>query len=161
MPTDNRHDHLISRVRELSSHEDAGGALARICALLKNEVEHYDWVGFYLAVAEDRLLVLGPFEGAPTEHTRIAYGTGICGQAAERGEWFVVSDVTAESNYLACSLETRAEVVVPVYHEGTFVGELDIDSHTANPFSEFDDTLLAAVVELTAPLVARLVPGRS
>lgn len=158
MPTDNEHEQLIRRVAELAGHDDPGGALQRICMLLKTEVDHYDWVGYYLAVPEERTLVLGPFEGAPTEHLKIPYGTGICGQAAERNDWFVVPDVAAADNYLACSVETRAEVVVPVTYQGTFVGELDIDSHTREPFSEFDDVLLAGVVEITAPLVAAISP---
>lgn len=155
---DNRIDNLLSSVRSLAAHDDAGSALQRICALLRDEVEHYDWVGYYLALPEERMLVLGPFEGAPTEHLRIAYGTGICGQAAERGEPFIVADVAAESNYLACSVATKAEVVLPVYHGGHFVGELDIDSHTRDPFGAFDDRLLGGVVEITAPLVAGLTP---
>lgn len=158
---DNRHVHLLKRVDELSSGEDPGGALQRICMLLKDEVGHYDWVGYYLALPHERMLVLGPFEGAPTEHLKIPYGTGICGQAAERNDWFVVADVAAEDNYLACSAETRAEVVVPVTYDGRFVGELDIDSHTREPFTEFDDVLLAKVVEITAPLVAALAPPGS
>lgn len=155
---DNPIDELIAQVRHLAGHDDPGGALQRICALLRDEVAHYDWVGYYLAVPAERLLVLGPFEGAPTEHLRIGYGTGICGQAAERGEPFVVDDVRAETNYLACSIETKAEIVLPVYHEGRFVGELDIDSHTRAPFGPFDDCLLGEVVAVTAPLVAAIRP---
>jgi L-methionine (R)-S-oxide reductase len=156
MGMDNRLAELVRETSRLASHDDPGGALARICAHLLREVPHYDWVGYYLAVPDEKVLLLGPFEGAPTEHVRIAYGTGICGQAAERGDRFVVPDVSAQDNYLACSLETRAEVVVPVYHEGRFVGELDIDSHTTNPFTDFDDRLLEEVVRITAPLVAEL-----
>ncbi|MFW5848377.1 MAG: GAF domain-containing protein [Spirochaetota bacterium] len=161
MPHDNRLHEMIGEIRALSVHDDPGSALQRVCMYLKREVAHYDWVGYYLAVPEEQLLVLGPFEGAPTEHTRIAYGDGICGQAAVRGGRFVVPDVSAESNYLACSIETRAEIVLPVYHNGAFVGELDIDSHTRDPFSEFDDVLLGEVVSITAPLVASLSPGLS
>ncbi|MFW6288858.1 MAG: GAF domain-containing protein [Spirochaetota bacterium] len=155
---DNQAQQLIDEIRILAGHEDAGGALARVCALLRSRVDHYDWVGYYVAVPSERLLLLGPFEGAPTEHLRIPYGTGICGQAAFSEAWFSVPDVRAAENYLACSLETRAEVVVPVFADGRFVGELDIDSHTVDPFTAFDDELLNAVAEITAPLVATLVP---
>jgi GAF domain-containing protein len=148
---------ILKTVHRLAAHEDAGGALQRICDHLCAEVPHYDWVGYYLAVPAERLLLLGPFSGAPTEHTRIPYGSGICGQAAERNARFVVPDVSLESNYLACSRETRAEVVLPVTHNGEFVGELDIDSHTADPFGPEDDRLLAAVVEVTAPLVSSIL----
>ena len=148
---------LIDTVRTLVEYPDAGTALQRICDYLRAEVDHYDWVGYYLAVPEQRLLVLGPFSGAPTEHLRIPYGTGICGQAAERDAAFVVPDVTAQSNYLACSLATKAEMVLPVHHNGEFVGELDIDSHTRDPFTAADDELLQAVCVLTAPLAASIL----
>ena len=150
-------DAILEKVTRLASHEDAGGALQRICDHLREVVPHYDWVGYYLALPGDRLLVLGPFSGAPTEHTKIPYGKGICGQAAERNDTFVVPDVTAESNYLACSVATRAEIVLPVQFGGELVGELDIDSHTRDPFSSADDQLLAGVVEATAPLVASIL----
>lgn len=150
-------DRIVRRVKALAQHDDAGGALQRICDHLMDEVPHYDWVGYYLAVPADRLLVLGPFSGAPTEHTKIPYGKGICGQAAERRSTFVVPDVRSETNYLACSLQTRAEIVLPVEHEGEFVGELDIDSHTRDPFTPDDDRLLAAVVEITGPLVSSIL----
>lgn len=156
MGIDNRVDAIVDEVRSLASHADAGGALERVCIFLKESVPHYDWVGFYLAVPDERILLLGPFEGAPTDHIRIPYGSGICGRAAERGETFVVADVAAESNYLACSLATKAEIVLPVYHDGSFVGELDIDSHTRDPFTAFDDALLAEVVVITARHVARV-----
>ena len=155
---DNRPEQLIEEIRRLAVHPDPGGALQRICMLLHSRVDHYDWVGYYLAVPSERLLVLGPFEGAPTEHLRIPYGSGICGQAAVRGETFVVPDVSAETNYLACSVRTRAEIVVPIFHDGRFAGELDIDSHTRDPFSEFDDQLLEAVARITAALVVQVMP---
>ena len=156
MGRDNRADQLIAEIRPLAAHDDAGGALQRICMLLRERVEHYDWVGYYLAVPGERTLVLGPFEGAPTEHLRIPYGTGVCGRAAETGSALVIPDVRAESNYLACSLETRAEIVLPVFHDGLLVGELDIDSHRPDPFTDFDERLLEEVVAMTAELVAGL-----
>ena len=150
-------DAILREVEQLAGHEDGGGALQRICDLLREKVAHYDWVGYYLAVPEDHLLVLGPFSGQPTEHTKIPYGTGICGQAAERRDTFVVPDVTAETNYLACSVKTKAEIVLPVFDHGEFVGELDIDSHTRDPFSREDDRLLQSVVKRTASLVASIL----
>ena len=154
MVRDNRYEPLIARIRSLAAHEDVGGALQRICALLRRCVDHYDWVGFYLAVPEDRMLVLGPFEGAPTEHLQIPYGRGICGQAAERGEPVTVPDVRDAGNYLACSVETRAEIVLPVFLEGRFLAELDIDSHTVDPFGPSDTRLLTEVVTIATPLLA-------
>lgn len=123
-------------------------ALLRLCRLLA-DVPAFDWVGFYLADPAARMLVLGPFVGEPTEHVRIPYGRGICGQAAERGETFLVQDVSREGNYLACSIRVKAEIVVPVLCHGRFVAELDIDSHTAAPFTPahralVEDVALAA-----------------
>ena len=147
----------IKRVKKLSRHKDAGGALQRICDYLRARIDHYDWVGFYLAAPADRLLLLGPFSGAPTEHLKIPYGRGICGQAADSRENFVVPDVMAETNYLSCSIATRAEIVLPVWHRGEFVGELDIDSHTVDPFTKVDDQLLGKVVAICAPLVSSIL----
>lgn len=151
-------DRIIASVSRICGDEraDPGTALARVCALLRAEVAHYDWVGYYIALPAQRLLVLGPFEGAPTDHIRIPYGRGICGQAAATGKPFVVQDVMAEANYLACSLSTKSEVVLPIYEGSNLVGELDIDSHTTRPFTDADDALLGKVVELTARHVAAL-----
>ena len=148
----------LDLVRKEIDAEAPGPSLHRVCRALRSAIPHYDWVGYYLAVPRERLLVLGPFDGAPTEHVRIEYGTGICGQAAVRGETFVVQDVNAESNYLACSIETKAEIVLPMTSNGEFVGELDIDSHTAHPFTDADDALLNEIVRLTAPLVTAILP---
>lgn len=105
--------------------------LLAICELLDREVDVFDWTGFYLASPdEERMLELGPFVGEATDHTRIAFGTGICGQAAETLETFVVQDVSQADNYLACSIDVKSEIVVPIMKGEKFVGELDIDSHT-------------------------------
>ena len=97
-------------------------------------MEHYDWVGFYLA--EGRELVLGPFVGAPTEHVRIPFGCGVCGQVAESGETLVVPNVAAEANYLSCGSAVQSEIVIPIHADGEFVAQLDIDSYTRDPFSQ-------------------------
>jgi L-methionine (R)-S-oxide reductase len=128
-------------------------ALQAVCALLAERVAHYDWVGYYLVdPASPRELFLGPYVGEPTDHGRIPFGRGICGQVAEKGEALVVQDVTAESNYLSCNLLVRSEIVVPVFREGRIVAEIDIDSHALAPFTEEDRALLERLAELTAPL---------
>lgn len=147
----------LAHIASLADHEDAGGALQRICNYLRAAVEHYDWVGFYLAYPADKLLLLGPFAGAPTEHLKIPYGRGICGQAVNSGEAFVVPDVLSETNYLSCSVETKAEIVLPVWHEGEFVGELDIDSHTRDPFTQNDEPFLEEVCRICAPRVVEIL----
>lgn len=110
--------------------------LQAICELLDENVDVFDWTGFYLADPhEERMLVLGPYVGQATDHTRIPFGTGICGQAAETLDTFVVQDVSQANNYLACSIDVKSEIVVPIMKGGQFVGELDIDSHTLNAIS--------------------------
>ncbi|MBW8333111.1 MAG: GAF domain-containing protein [Prolixibacteraceae bacterium] len=122
--------------------------LLRICELLKQEVYHYDWVGFYILDQERNELVLGPFVGKPTQHTRIAVGKGICGQVAESGQTMVVQDVTQVENYISCGLDVQSEIVVPVMKDGKFVAELDIDSHSPAPFTPADSEFLAKVCDL-------------
>ncbi|MFP4343849.1 MAG: GAF domain-containing protein [Anaerolineales bacterium] len=135
--------------------------LLEICRLLVDEVEHYDWVGFYLVdPAVDHELVLGPYVGEPTEHTRIAFGAGICGQAAANEATFIIQDVTQESNYLSCSPAVQSEIVVPIFAAGKVIGELDIDSHALAPFTEDDHLLLEAIAERVSQLLAPAA-GRS
>jgi len=127
--------------------------LQRICDLLRREVPYFDWVGFYLTdVEKPDDLVLGPYNGAPTEHVRISVGTGICGRAAHTRRMFVVQDVSRETNYLACSPEVKAEIVLPVLVGGDVWGELDIDSHTLAPFSSEDGEFLGKICSLVADL---------
>lgn len=147
-------DNLEARIEALLPPVNAPDrALQSVCDLLCTEVPHYDWVGFYFAVPRARLLVLGPFCGAPTEHTRIPYGRGICGQSAETLDAFVVPDVTAAENYLSCSVETRAELVVPVFLDDGFIAEIDIDSHVRDPFGPADEPFLRRIGALVAPHV--------
>jgi L-methionine (R)-S-oxide reductase len=116
-----------------------------ICQLLKDRIPYYDWVGFYLGDESTRMLELGPFVGEPTIHVKIPFGSGICGQAAERKEPFMIQDVSQELNYLSCSVHVKAEIVVPIFKDGKIRGELDIDSHTSWPFSDEDRRFLEQV----------------
>ncbi len=137
----------------------SGGAardekLQRVCDVLKAEVPYFDWVGFYVTDPENPDdLVLGPYNGAPTEHVRISVGTGICGRAAQTRRMFVVQDVSKETNYLACSPDVQAEIVLPILVGGAIWGELDIDSHTLSPFSSDDGEFLGKVCSLVAEMV--------
>jgi GAF domain-containing protein len=124
------------------SRDDVLGA---VCHLLNQEVGHYDWVGIYLADERRKALRLGPFAGAETEHTLIPYGKGICGRVAESHATFLVPDVSAEENYLACSLKVKAEIVIPILKKGIFVAQLDIDSHTLGAFTADDREFLEAL----------------
>src|SRR3990172_2144587 len=125
--------------------------LKEVCALLQRERKHYNWVGVYFL--EGKELVLGPFVGAPSPHVRIPVDKGICGAAVREGRTVNVPDVNADPRYLACSLETKSEIVVPIPHprDGRILGELDIDSHTPNAFTADDHALLEAVARRLAP----------
>ena len=145
-PTD-----LIPALDSLSiSCNSADRLMKAVVGLLHEKLTRYNWVGFYMLENEgDRdVLVLGPFKGATTPHTRIPLNQGICGAAASTGKTVVVDDVNSDPRYLACSLETKSEIVVPVSVHGKVVGELDIDSHFAAAFGPADRALCerAAVV---------------
>ena len=130
--------------------------LQRICDKLAQGVPYYDWVGFYITdPATPTELVLGPYHGAPTEHVRIAFGAGICGRAASSRKLFVVQDVSKEANYLSCSPQVKAEIVLPIFRGGDVWGELDIDSHKLAPFSGEDGAFLGKICSLVAQHVSR------
>ncbi|HTW92722.1 MAG TPA: GAF domain-containing protein [bacterium] len=119
---------------------------SRVVTSLRRSFPNYNWVGVYRL--EGKELVLGPFLGRPTEHTRIPVGTGVCGAAAVSKKTEVVPDVAVDARYLACSLETRSEIVVPILKGGAFWGEIDIDSDQPNAFGPDDQEMLEAVVSL-------------
>jgi len=126
----------------LSESQTVEKRLTSICELLKEAISHYNWVGFYFANQQTRTLHLKAFAGTPTEHTDIPFGKGICGQVAESNSNFVVPDVKAQDNYIACSLDVKSELVVPLFKNGQNIGQIDIDSHAIDPFSEEDERLL-------------------
>lgn len=119
--------------------------LLQICQLLKDEVYHYDWVGFYELDQSNNMLVLGPYIGKATDHTHIPVGKGVCGQVAQNKKSMVVQDVSKMDNYIACSLDVQSEIVVPVLKDGEFVAEIDIDSHAFAPFTSDDKNLLEGI----------------
>lgn len=125
-----------------SPAENNNAKLQKVCALLNQEISYFNWVGFYFKNGEKDELVLGPYVGAETDHTVIPFGKGICGQVAVSGETFVVPDVSSQDNYLSCSVETKAEIVVPIFKDGKNIGQIDIDSHKKDPFTEKDQELL-------------------
>ena len=126
--------------------------LLKICELLSNSIDYYNWVGFYFANQETKTLHLGPYVGAETDHTVIPFGKGICGQVAVSNENFVVPDVAAQDNYIACSFTVKSEIVVPLFVNGKNIGQIDIDSHVLNPFTEEDERFLEFVNNEVAKL---------
>ena len=127
--------------------------LLQICELLESHISYYNWVGFYFRNGNKEELVLGPYVGAPTDHTVIPFGKGICGQVALSNENFVVPDVSAQDNYIACSITVKAEIVVPIFVNGKNIGQIDIDSNTPNPFTEDDERFLEFICGKVAKLL--------
>ncbi len=149
----------LTRLRQevqtlLARTESTGEKLTALCRLLAEQIDHYNWVGFYMVdEAHDNELILGPFVGEPTEHVRIAFGQGICGQAAATGQTFIIQDVTQETNYLSCSPDVKAEIVVPIFKGEALVGELDIDSHALAPFTKEERAFLEEVCQDVAEIL--------
>jgi len=129
--------------QEVATASDGENASTRVVAYLKNAMTHYSWVGVYLLEGDE--LVLGPYQGKPSPHTRIPLGRGICGAAATERATIVVDDVNADPRYLACSIETQSEIVVPIMRNGVVLGEIDIDSDARAAFGAQDRALLEAV----------------
>ncbi|WP_179351604.1 GAF domain-containing protein [Winogradskyella vidalii] len=128
--------------------------LLKICETLDTHIDYYNWVGFYFKNGDKNELKLGPYVGAPTDHTIIPFGKGICGQVAMSNQNFVVPDVAAQDNYIACSITVKAEIVIPIFVNGENVGQIDIDSNTPDPFTEDDERFLEYVCKQVAKIIA-------
>ncbi|HSM64629.1 MAG TPA: GAF domain-containing protein [Gillisia sp.] len=127
--------------------------LTEVCELLEKNIPYYYWVGFYFKNGNKEELKLRAFAGEPTDHIIIPFGKGICGQVAVSNQNFVVPDVKAQDNYIACSIYVKAEIVIPLFLNGENIGQIDIDSHTADPFSKEDELFLAFVNEEVAKIL--------
>lgn len=137
---------LKTKAREiLSKNRTVDSRLLEICELLETNVVYYNWVGFYFKNGDKNELKLGPYVGEPTDHTIIPFGKGICGQVAISNENFVVPDVAAQDNYIACSITVKAEIVIPIFVNGENIGQIDIDSNTPDPFTGDDERFLEFV----------------
>ena len=147
---------LKTQVTSIIDQRDAdiNSRLQEICDLLKANIEYYNWVGFYFRNGDKEELKLGPYAGVPADHTIIPFGKGICGQVAVSNENFVVPDVKAQNNYIACNITVRSEIVVPLFVNGENIGQIDIDSNTPDPFTEEDERFLEFVNERIAELLS-------
>ncbi len=146
---------LQQKVSEIVSEKNLSveNKLTQICELLQTSINYYDWVGFYFSNHEEKKLYLKAYAGETTDHTIIPFGKGICGQVAVSNQNFVVEDVAAQDNYIACSINVKAEIVIPLFKEGKNVGQIDIDSNTPNPFTEKDERFLEWVNELVSTIL--------
>jgi len=129
--------------------------LTAVCELLKQSIDYYNWVGFYFKNGDKEELKLKAFAGQPTDHVIIPFGKGICGQVAVSNQNFVVPDVKAQDNYISCSIDVKAEVVIPLFVEGENIGQIDIDSHTVDPFSKEDEDFLTFVNQSVAQIIKK------
>ena len=129
----------------INSTTSVDNRLQAICNFLENEISYYDWVGFYFKNGDKEELKLAQYTGEETEHTIIPFGKGICGQVAVSNENFVVQDVSEQDNYISCGWKVKSEIVIPIFVDNQNIGQIDIDSHTANPFTQKDEELLEYV----------------
>lgn len=135
-------------------------ALQVIVNYLHDHFPTYAWVGLYWVDGAD--LLLGEWKGPEaTEHTRIPIGTGVCGAAAASGRTEIVADVARDPRYLACFPSTKSEIVVPIFAEGTVIGEIDIDGRQLNAFGPEDQRFLERVASVLAGLRTRNAAARS
>jgi GAF domain-containing protein len=151
MPT--IYQQLESELQTLAdAAETVEDLMSVIVGRLQQRLDHFHWVGFYMIEkglpGEDPMLVLGPYVGAETPHKRIPLNQGICGAAVSSGQTVVVDDVSVDPRYLACSIETKSEIVAPVFVRGSVVGELDVDSHIPAAFGTEDRVLVEGCAAL-------------
>ena len=144
-------DSLLNIIdKKLCSDISQAEGLQFICQLLHDHIEHYDWVGYYLHNPEKKELVLSTYVGEPTNHKNIPFGKGICGQVALSNENFIVDDVNTQDNYIACSLDVKSEIVIPLFVNKNNIGQIDIDSNRLRAFSEKDAAFLSEVNHLVS-----------
>ena len=137
----------------ISSSNTTDTKLQEICDTLENQISYYDWVGFYFKNGNKEELKLAQYTGEETEHTIIPFGKGICGQVAVSNQNFVVQDVSEQDNYISCGWKVKSEIVIPIFVDGETVGQIDIDSHTANTFTDSDEDLLEYICKKVATIL--------
>ena len=134
--------------KEILKSDDLENCLNKICFLLNQNIEGYDWVGYYFHNKKNKELDLIAFSGKPTEHTKISFGKGICGQSALSNNAIIVKDVLKESNYISCNINVKSEIVVPLFNNGVNVGQIDIDSNTISQFTNNDLKFLEKINQM-------------
>ncbi|MCM2272092.1 MAG: GAF domain-containing protein [candidate division Zixibacteria bacterium] len=138
---------LIDNIRIAIAQENSRDGILKVAAeLIDAYSEDFNWTGFYM-LDGDRLKV-GPYVGPVTEHTVIELDAGICGAAASQKQTIIVDDVRNDPRFLACSIHTRSEIVVPLMDGETVLGEIDIDSNRPRNFTAADRTMLEKIAEV-------------
>jgi len=146
---------LLSRFKEFTATAPTLESLQQsIVETIAQNLPYCNWTGFYMLDPNDnQTLILGPYIGAPTPHVRIPITEGICGAAAAAGETVIVDDVNADPRYLSCSIQTKSEIVVPIYAHGKVIGEIDIDSHTPAAFTQSDRNFLEEAANIVGAYI--------
>jgi L-methionine (R)-S-oxide reductase len=146
-----KYENYLSQLSTLiEQEENAARALQQICSKIQQDLDHYDWVGFYFMHHESKKLHLGPYAGKATDHTIINFGSGICGQVALSGETYLSDDVAAEENYIACSIDVKSEIVVPLFLKNELIAQIDIDSNISHAFTQEDNAFLKTLNKMLA-----------
>lgn len=151
MDKEEKYVQLLKEAASLVDGEsDMIANMANLAALV-HETMGFWWTGFYIVRGTE--LVLGPFQG-PIACTRIGLGRGVCGTAWQRAETIIVPDVDKFPGHIACSSQSRSEIVVPVFAQGKVAAVLDIDSRFLNTFNETDARYLEQLVRLLEPCLS-------
>lgn len=139
---------IIDKILKAIERND--NIIVKTVEILK-EIPHYHWVGIYLVKGDE--LVLGHYMGKPTEHTKIKIGQGICGAAVVDEHTIIVPDVSCDNRYIACSKQTRSEIVVPIFSFGKIIGEIDIDSDVPDAFDSDDSRMLERIAQILGDVI--------
>jgi GAF domain-containing protein len=146
---------LVIAVQDAVAELDSETAvLEKAARMIDDFADGYNWTGFYMMRGDH--LEVGPYIGPTTEHTRIELNHGICGAAATQKKTVAVDDVQADPRFLACSLSTRSEIVVPLMDGDECFGEIDIDSNQPAFFTDADQAMLEAIAEVIVDRLRRL-----
>jgi L-methionine (R)-S-oxide reductase len=149
---DNNKIELIKHVETIFQNTDLTWQkkLNKVCSKIHQKINYYDWVGFYFSNHINKELHLKSFSGEPTEHTRISFGKGVCGQVALSNKALIVNDVNLEDNYVSCNLTVKSEIVVPIFVKNENIGQIDIDSKSLNAFSIEDQFFLENICSIVS-----------
>ncbi len=151
-----QHQDVIEQVLDLNGSPET--ILQATVDLLHGNLPGWNWVGIYFLRGDH--LLLGPYKGAQTEHTKIQVGQGVCGSAVKEDSNIIVDDVRERDNYIACTPDTRSEIVVLIRYQGQIVGQFDVDSDNVANFTKEDEAFLVELADLVGPY-CRVLAGKA
>ena len=155
LPKEEKYKSLLPQIESLLEGEDNVTAnLGNICSALKYNMDRFFWVGFYIRKGDE--LLLGPFQG-PVACTRILLPRGVCGTAVKEKKTIIVDDVNKFPGHIACSSESKSEIVVPVFKGDEVAAVLDVDSDYYSSFDETDRIYLERIAHMASKIIS---PGK-